>query len=379
MASNEIELTFIRCPSCKSLMPSTAHKCGMCGLNMDEEDAAPTEKKLRLRQRTNSDLESTIDSEKHETEKRREVTVQNISAHDPEAGSMSDDEDSFATESPTYSQEPIDFDGSTEEDYEDLNDDEFGEQEGSSIETNEEPVRKRKRRRRKKKKSPSVESLGEEMKIEPENIKEVVSSNWGSSITNKEPEEDIKEEIRENPPIESKNLYREFNVSKNRGREEAIGPTVLEEIKVPSEEIFKKTVESEKVEVVSKEKDIVYNKNEKIGTNMNAGNKLLGWFVNYSTDANGKCFEIRNGKKFIGRQELRPHDLLIPDSAISTPHCLLSAEGGKIGLQDLMSEQGTFVKHVGDNEFKKIDSSVILKHGDILRLGTFELIVCLIP
>jgi hypothetical protein len=54
MSANEIELTFIRCPSCKNLMPSTAVKCGMCGFDLGGGDDVSEEqqKKPRLRQKT---------------------------------------------------------------------------------------------------------------------------------------------------------------------------------------------------------------------------------------------------------------------------------------------------------------------------------------
>jgi pSer/pThr/pTyr-binding forkhead associated (FHA) protein len=44
-----------------------------------------------------------------------------------------------------------------------------------------------------------------------------------------------------------------------------------------------------------------------------------------------------------------------------------------------MSENGTFIKSSNSNEFLKKDASVKLNHGDIVRFGSYELIICLVP
>ncbi len=395
MASNEIELTFIRCPSCKSLMPSTANKCGMCGLNMTDEDFSSTEKKPRIRQRTTSDLSRGIESDEAQeevskAEPERQLSSQYKDLFEPESNEESKIEetknkkpDFFPKvefpedqryESEQSSEENDDDEDVAGDDDEDFNSD--NQNDGLNA-SRDDAAPKRKRRRRKKKRVPQADSDNlepEKNEVKNSASEERVSSNWGS----REEREDFKESEKksENPP-QKEDRVREASSShidvperEVRNRESAIEKETSASSSNRDQDLKADVIEEAKASPV---------KNENIGRKMNESNKLLGWFVNYSTDSNGKYFEIRTGKKFIGRQELREHDLIIPDSAISTPHCLLNAEGGKLGLQDLMSDQGTFVKAVGENEFRKIDSTVTLKHGDILKLGTYELIVCLIP
>jgi hypothetical protein len=107
---------------------------------------------------------------------------------------------------------------------------------------------------------------------------------------------------------------------------------------------------------------------------------LVGWLVNYDQDAKGVAGEIRSGKFFIGRQRLRKHDMVIGDSAISTPHCLMAAScSGGLVVQDLMSDQGTFIKKRGAGSFVKVQDSTKVEHGDCLRFGGYEVLVCLVP
>ena len=105
----------------------------------------------------------------------------------------------------------------------------------------------------------------------------------------------------------------------------------------------------------------------------------MGWLVNYAQNSAGTSIEIRSGKYFVARQRLRDDDLVIPDSAISTPHCLLKASKGTLQIQDLMSEQGTYVKKSGSSTFVPVDEASILEHGDRIKFGAFEVVVCLVP
>jgi hypothetical protein len=107
---------------------------------------------------------------------------------------------------------------------------------------------------------------------------------------------------------------------------------------------------------------------------------LMGWLVNYAQDVQGFSIELRSGRYFVGRKSLREDDVVIPDTAISTPHCLVTAtkEDG-LQVQDLMSEQGTFIKRKGSNSFVQIQDTVEVQHGDTLRFGAYEAVVCLVP
>ncbi|MCB0322879.1 MAG: FHA domain-containing protein [Bdellovibrionales bacterium] len=116
-----------------------------------------------------------------------------------------------------------------------------------------------------------------------------------------------------------------------------------------------------------------------IGAAPNREGDLVGWFVTYGPDARGASVEVRSGRFFIGRQKLRQYDMVIGDTAISTPHCLVSASVGEgIRIQDLMSEQGTFIKKRGRDSFVRVEDVVSVEHGDTLRFGAYEVLVCLV-
>ena len=67
MATDSTELTFVRCPSCRSLVPAVSTRCRMCGATLDSsqkgDDAEKDQKKSsRVRQRTMSQPESELSS-----------------------------------------------------------------------------------------------------------------------------------------------------------------------------------------------------------------------------------------------------------------------------------------------------------------------------
>ncbi len=107
---------------------------------------------------------------------------------------------------------------------------------------------------------------------------------------------------------------------------------------------------------------------------------LVGWLVNFAGDRRGTAIELRSGRFFVGRQRLRESDLILNDESISTPHCLINASSGEgLAVQDLMSERGTAIRKSGSPNFVNCGDPVRLQHGDWLRFGNFEVMVCLIP
>ena len=61
MANEDTELSFVRCPTCRSLIPAIAKRCRMCGHAFGDEEASsnekaseePTGKRIRHRTKTN--------------------------------------------------------------------------------------------------------------------------------------------------------------------------------------------------------------------------------------------------------------------------------------------------------------------------------------
>lgn len=107
---------------------------------------------------------------------------------------------------------------------------------------------------------------------------------------------------------------------------------------------------------------------------------LVGWLVIYDESGKGKAREIRSGKFFIGGAQLRNTDYVIAHHSVSTPHCLAHAVPGEgLKLLDLMSKRGTAVKRKGTNAYVAHNEMVTVSHGDWVRFGQFEALVCLVP
>ena len=64
MATDSTELTIVRCPSCRSLVPAVSTRCRMCGATLDTSQARPEESEVkrsgRVRQRTMMQPESEL-------------------------------------------------------------------------------------------------------------------------------------------------------------------------------------------------------------------------------------------------------------------------------------------------------------------------------
>lgn len=109
-----------------------------------------------------------------------------------------------------------------------------------------------------------------------------------------------------------------------------------------------------------------------------SGRALCGWFVDL-TKNNGTGIELREGRFFISQQKLKDLDLVIDEEGISSPHALLSVTKTRgIKIQDLMSEEGVYLCRHGDEEFEPVFEAVELSHGDRLKLGSVEFVLCII-
>jgi pSer/pThr/pTyr-binding forkhead associated (FHA) protein len=106
--------------------------------------------------------------------------------------------------------------------------------------------------------------------------------------------------------------------------------------------------------------------------------RLFGWLVNYS-DPNGSAIELREGKFFVSRESLKSSDMIVDDPSVSTPHAMLKV-GGTQGffVQDLMSENGVFIRHKGTDVYQQESEGCKLSHGDWVRFGNVEYLVSLI-
>jgi hypothetical protein len=109
------------------------------------------------------------------------------------------------------------------------------------------------------------------------------------------------------------------------------------------------------------------------------GNRLAGWLVSFEQDPSGKAVEVREGKFFVTRVRMRETDLVIDNKTVSSPHALCAiGDDCRMRVQDLMSEEGVSVKRGNEDDFVRINETVELEHGDSVRFGGVEFLVCLV-
>jgi len=107
--------------------------------------------------------------------------------------------------------------------------------------------------------------------------------------------------------------------------------------------------------------------------------RLFGWLVSFES-ADGRAIELREGKFFVTGTSIRGTDLVIEDPSISTPHAMMSvnAERGLL-IQDLMSDRGIFVRAGERGQYRREENLVEVKHGDWIRFGDVEFLVTIVP
>ncbi len=141
-----------------------------------------------------------------------------------------------------------------------------------------------------------------------------------------------------------------------------------------------KTQSNTDVEVKATSLNIKKNLIVKEGISFMTDSLLVGFLISFHKNPNGDFYELRAGKLIITNQPVSNiNSLVITDDSISSMHALMKISENEITLFDQFSENGTSVKHMKDEEIKKIsgDSEKILDK-DLITFGNITFKVCLI-
>lgn len=350
MGTDSTELTFIRCPSCKSLVPAASPRCRMCGSALeagkksaDSEDAGQKKNNFqRARQHTinvNSEerarLEEESESKQVASKPEPVEIVQSEPEFDIDGTDLGDPLGAFLEEVAVESEQR--FKPEVTEDPEE----DFGTENGFHVDA-EEPAPEI---QKVKKTFVQNRDLGSTMRARQ-------PGKGGLSFS--KPKKAEPEEIFPEEPVfaavEQNDFLNEEEAPAYVEPEVFTPPPVRQEVRA----VAPRAPEPKPVE-----RDEV-------------NGKLIGWMVSYK-DPKGTAIELREGKFFLSRSSLKGSDLIIDDSSISTPHALFgisSAQGVK--LQDLMSERGVFVRKKGSDAYQRMLESIKLEHGDWVRFGDVE-------
>ena len=432
MSTEETELRFIRCPSCRSLVPAVAVRCRMCGHYFEDDGSEAAldtveqeKKKSRVRQRTLSVSKDLIEEPKAAEE------IAPVLPHEEEPTEASSRSEVLWTEAPVETEikaeepqweetavaapaagsaEPLRLrenlwqhitpisapDNAVEE--EEPSEPALTEQEAFEQKLfPEEPIQQ------------EAQEAREENNIQGEDEQEAIlrtetvfqgmketSLLAEQYSTNEEQEEQPISAAAELEPVVEPLSEEEELPQINRALAEEISvplsapltALVSESLKTstalpPQQEEIMAFIKDPQEEVASSERYIPAASEKSLSEvplPLEEEGSLLGWLVSFQQDAKGNSNEIRSGRFFIGKERLRKSDTLIPDGGVSTPHCLVAASRhGGVKIQDLMSEQGTFIKRAGKEFFDRVNDIVVVAHGDCLKFGNYEVLVCLLP
>lgn len=367
MSTDSTELTFVRCPSCRSLVPAVSTRCRMCGATLDAAAAQNSESEQksssRVRQRTMSQPQSELTSA---VGKLREEFSE------PEAAEATSSDPVMATDPLSAYVEEVEVGESDDLDDEVLDD--MNEPPAPSAATG------------------SIDAAPEEangnghspMHVSPP----VESKNGGSHIP--------LGTVAENEPkprvlVESGSRRGPGSGGLSFGRPKGEKPkdeTPAPEIKSPPMSPprmetreqeptgtpinrAKSRPEPEAPREQGKAPESVKKIEKSTG-------RLFGWLVSYA-DSDGTAIELREGKFFVSGSSLKETDMVIPDSSVSTPHALVTvALDGGLQVQDLMSDRGVFVRRREEVTYQRESEILKLNHGDWVRFGDVEFLVSLI-
>lgn len=370
MTTEDTELTFVRCPSCRSLVPAVATRCRMCGYSFEsgaeadevEEDAS-SQSKSRVRQRTISANREQLD----------ELAVGSVETSDSLEADASVTAPSLFPPSEDDELEPLAGDPFASSELKETPEVEAEANVGASIlESFSAAI------------LPGAEEGGDVAGVgisvdEPNLFNEEGEQPDVEQSEFQQSEEPVENETEDSPveqfsssaedaPVEESSTPVKKKRRRRRKRKSASERAQNEEV-LPTEERIEMNGTPQRAQ--SRKSKAVSTTDEGV---------LVGWFVGFADNPKGEAEELRSGKFFIGRQQLRDDDMVIDKEGISTPHCLIAVDGdGTLRVQDLMSENGTLLQRADGGEFEAIGDVVEIEHGDKLRLGSYEVTICLLP
>ncbi len=378
MTTEETELTFIRCPSCRSLVPAVATRCRMCGYSFESgaadgeesaDSADASKSRSRVRQRTISATKEQMENAGSFDElSRKEADRVSAESTDPFMAAEANESAKASDVLESFSAAILPGDsGAAEVDAPGIVVDEpnlFEAEEQEATDSN----------------------ADSGMFVDPAGTSDAEVEAAPETQAEAEPEVESEPESAESPNEEVQ------AVAETEGTEDEqeADSAASEEGKSSGRKRRRRkrkrrggTEVSEQTEEQLNEKPAVNGARSTKASRSPAPagetGVLVGWLVNFASDPKGESSELRSGKFFVGRQQLRKHDMVLDRDGVSTPHCMVSVADGQMQVQDLMSERGTYIQRSGSDSFDEISDIAEIEHGDRLKIGDYEVMVCLLP
>lgn len=325
MSIDSTELTFVRCPSCRSLVPAAQTKCRMCGASLDtsgsdaksethDQEAA---KPGRVKQRTMFGAKSELSSAAGQV--RDEVPLGAEPVHTAAKEAPADDPLSAYVEEVEDEQEKVEM-------------------------------------------TPAPTAIP----VTPENPPVV---NGGGSPAGKF----LAESGAKRSQSSSQLSFGRGNQPRPEQRAPAPAPEEREKVQEKPRHEWKEPAPAQHAARPAP----VARQAEHTRAVESGRRRLFGWLVSFA-NPDGVASELREGKFFLTRSSLKASDMIIDNGSISTPHALInvSVKDG-FQVQDLMSEQGVFVRRRGESNFERCDTTTV-NHGDSIRFGEVEYLLSVV-
>lgn len=420
------ELTFINCPSCGSLIPATAIRCRMCGLDLSRKRETRAEEeegnRSRVKQNTTSmsvsdveDLKGSVAETREEeriirpetserspstSEEKKETTRSYDRTHQEEAASSRAIGGEERGQFRFRGREKDAVYGSYEK----------AEDRGGSARSantpegrpttrviEDRPVHKEEEQRVEKRENPTVGNRPVGGQPQRSFDRPEGSSRASDQVAQRRDfedkpgrREDFERKSKANeeedsdgfvPPIREKaqSSGQQTPAPKNNLQETAKSPRVAEEIS-PNNGAGQMNKEKEHKNVGPSIGGVASKPVESphVQPTKKQG-RLVGWFVHYSESGYPEPVELYSGKYLITGSKLREGDMVIADPSLSSPHAMIHASQSQFFVLDMMSDNGTAVRRVGDSDYVMVEQKTELNHGDRIRFGEYELVICLIP
>ena len=400
---DETELSFIRCPNCRSLVPAVASRCRMCGFILKDasskqvsthpdqslveaagsaaknpQEDLSEERPSRVRQRTisvsgNSNPAANISESRPESPP---VIPPVLPPEPAEAPKLPESILTRSREVPSIEQLPFEeLDESFEDDFEDEDEEVAGATEQvanseNTIAPESELIKKKRRRRRRRKKPAPIAGMETAPMPAPAPIHAPIPAPVSEARhepvmapaprlpkSTPAPEEAIAPWRTPPPPGDSRPGFRIEKPS---------------EQKAPEPVEAREKVENQRIQEPRQEAKQDFRQSHVSGS-------LVGWLVSFAEDRRGISHELRDGRFFVGREQLRNTDFVIDHSTVSTPQCLVVCDPvSGVTIQDLMSEKGTTLIR-GSSALEKSSEQVRLENGDKIRFGEYEMLFVKLP
>lgn len=395
MATDSTELTFVRCPSCRSLVPAVSTRCRMCGASLDaasKPDAAATDprKSGRVRQRTMSAPRTPLNEVAEEIRKAESPEApfetgaeQDLTGEDPLGAYIEEVE---VTESDA---EPIE-NGNGYGAHKEVEDEEDALETEAAIEDEQEDAPSYQAPEVKAQEpEPTFEPAVEEPRqAEPVNNKPRVILESGGrrsgrpsglQFGNKAKEEPRKEAAYAPPAATTQPVQIEESAPKrtfDAAPEWRPEPEITKAPEAPQRQA-REVAETREAPPVRQEVRQPA-KSERTQVAAPSEGRLFGWLVSYKNPS-GEAIELREGRFFVTGSPLKPNDLLLKDASVSTPHAMVTvgADSGFV-VRDLMSEHGISVKRRDAGSYERAGEETAIRHGDWIKFGQVEFLVTLV-